>query len=82
MMQLEPDVAFGVPPEFGMVADTLTENALAKVVERSAVAAVSHTERARAAVAASPRHPFMAAPSVGTAFRSQSAVPSSAGRTR
>ncbi|MFF2025069.1 hypothetical protein ACFVW2_25085 [Streptomyces sp. NPDC058171] len=61
---------------------TLPQNAPARPVERSAESVVAHAERARAAVAASPRHPLTSAPPVGTAFRAQPVTPPSVGRAR
>ncbi len=50
-----------------VMPDALPQNAPAQMVERSAEPVVAHAERARAAVAASPRHPFSPVPPTGTA---------------
>ncbi|MFI1829525.1 hypothetical protein ACH41E_24230 [Streptomyces sp. NPDC020412] len=58
---LEAQLTLSVMP------DTLPKNAPAQTVERLAEPVVAHAERARAAVAASPHHPFTPATSTGTA---------------
>ncbi|MGW1143633.1 hypothetical protein ACWD6I_00950 [Streptomyces sp. NPDC002454] len=64
-----------------VMRDTLSEDVPAPVRERSAMPGVSDAARARSTVAASPRHPFTAAPPSGTAFPPPPA-PASPGRTR